>query len=490
MLLHPPAGGLLMAVGGVHTMRSERMLVIEDDPGIRASMEMLLPARGYAVQFAASMQDGLVSAAASEYDLIITDLRLPDGDGMSIIRALQKTQPALPIILMTSYSSLDTAIEALKNGAVDYVIKPFHNDALLFAIERVFSVRRMQRENALLRRSLKNAGAGACMIGNCAGIRRVFELINKVAATDANVLIQGESGTGKELVAQAIHDSSPRAGRPFVPINCGAIPAELIESELFGHTKGAYTGAVAATDGLIREAHGGTVFLDEISELAPQLQVKLLRVIQEKQVRPLGSARVIDTDVRFVAASNRDLKSATEQGAFRADLFYRLNVINIHVPPLRERGADIELLARHFVVEHSRRLGKRPIEVDADVPAILGLYRWPGNVRELENVIERAVILAEGNTLTARDFADLATPATTPAGRPSVSEDTLATALSIEDYIAEFVKRHQDQHSEQELAAMLGIGRKALWMRRNRWGLFRAGARPVRNTASRSRAAG
>ena len=470
------------------SVRNERILIIEDDPGISASMEMLLPARGYHVELAASAQAGLEQAAASEFDLVITDLRLPDGDGMAITRTLHNAQPALPIIMMTSYSSLDTAIHALKNGAVDYVIKPFHNDALLFAIERALNERRMQRENALLKRSLNKSHAGTRIIGQSASIKRVFELIDKVAATDANVLIQGESGTGKELVALAIHHASPRAERPFVPINCGAIPAELLESELFGHTKGAYTGAVAATEGLFREAQGGTLFLDEISELAPQLQVKLLRVIQEKQVRPLGSPRVFHTDVRLLAASNRDLKSATAQGAFRADLFYRLNVINILVPPLRERGKDIELLAQHFITEHNRRLGKRIASLSVEVKDLLARYRWPGNVRELENVIERAVILADGDSLTTRDFSDLSALDTSAAAPPAVTEGTLAAALSIEDYIAEFVKRYQDRYSEQELAAMLGIGRKALWVRRNRWGLFRGDARPGRSTRQRARA--
>ncbi len=488
MLLHPAAGGIPMTASVAQFARNERILIIEDDPGVSTSIEMLLPARGYGVEFATRAEEGLDKVAASEYDLVITDLRLPAGDGMSVIRTLHKAQPALPIILMTSYSSLDTAIEALKNGAVDYVIKPFHNDALLFAIERALSVRRMQRENALLKRNLKNAHASMRIIGHSAGIKRVFELIDKVAVTDANVLIQGESGTGKELVAQAIHNASPRAERSFVPINCGAIPAELLESELFGHTRGAYTGAVAATEGLIREAHGGTLFLDEISELAPQLQVKLLRVIQEKQVRPLGSTRIFHTDVRILAASNRDLKSATEQGAFRADLFYRLNVINIHVPPLRERGKDIEILTDHFIAEHSRRLGKRIAGISDDLKNILVRYRWPGNVRELENVIERAVILADGATLSARDFSDLSTHEPTSDLQPAGTDGTFATALSIEDYIAEFVKRYQDRYSEQELATMLGIGRKALWVRRNRWGLFRSGGRSGRAGGSGARA--
>ena len=466
--------------------RNGRILVIEDDAGVSASIGMLLPMHGYEIELVARIADGLERASVIEFDLVITDLRLPDGDGMAVIRALQQSQPELPLILMTSYSSLETAIEALRNGAVDYIIKPYHNDALLFAVERAINERRLRRENSLLKRNLLKAHSGKRIIGESPGIKRVYALIGKVAPADANVLIQGESGTGKELVAQAIHYSSHRAGRPFVAINCGAIPAELLESELFGHTKGAYTGAVATTEGLIREADGGTLFLDEISELAPQLQVKLLRVIQEKQVRPLGSTRVFHTDVRILAASNRDLSSAIKQGAFRADLFYRLNVINIHVPPLRERGKDIEILAAHFIAAHSRRLGKRITEISDDLKELLNAYHWPGNVRELENLIERAIILVDGETLAANDFADLSAPAPECPAQPAVGENALATQLSIEDYIAEFVKRYQDRYSEQELAALLGIGRKALWVRRNRWGMFRTGASPHKARVERA----
>ncbi len=451
-----------------------------------ASIEMLLPARGYHAEIAARADDGLARATASEFDLVITDLRLPDGDGMSVIRdAAQGATRA------ADHIDDELFVAGYRDRGAEDRRRRLRHQAVPQRRAAVCGRARAQRtplrrENAVLRRNLEKVHAGTRIIGHSAGIQRVFELIGKVAATDANVLIQGESGTGKELVAQAIHAASPRAGRPFVPINCGAIPGELLESELFGHAKGAYTGAVAATEGLIREAQGGTLFLDEISELAPQLQVKLLRVIQEKQVRPLGSARVFHTDVRILAASNRDLKSATAQGAFRADLFYRLNVINIHVPPLRERGKDIELLAQHFINVHGRRLGKRITSLGADVKELLNRYRWPGNVRELENVIERAVILADGTALTARDFSDLSAPDPAPAEQPAAAHGTLAAALSIEDYIAEFVKRYQDRYSEQELAAMLGIGRKALWVRRNRWGLFRAGARPGRGPGARA----
>jgi len=472
----------------IHAAQNQRILVIEDDPGVGASIELLLPARGYRVELVTRATAGLDRAAASNFDLLITDLRLPDNDGLTVIRTLRRSQPELPTILMTSYSSLETAIEALRSGATDYIIKPFNNDALLFAVERALNERCMRRENTLLKRNLKKKYASRRIIGESPGIQHVFTLIEKVAASDANVLIQGESGTGKELVAQHIHFTSTRAEGPFVPINCGAIPADLLESELFGHTKGAYTGAVAASEGLIREANGGTLFLDEISELAPQLQVKLLRVIQEKQVRPLGSSRVFDTDVRILAASNRDLKSATEKGEFRADLFYRLNVINIHVPPLRERGKDIEILARHFIIEHGRRLGKRITDINQELRQLLNQYHWPGNVRELENLVERAVILADGDILSPRDFSDLTVIEPRSLPHDMLLKGALDAALPIEDYIAEFVKRYQDQHSEQELAAMLGIGRKALWVRRNRWGLFRSAAKASPRPRQRAQA--
>ncbi len=456
--------------------RHERVLLIEDDPGVGETVRMLLGGIGCQAEWCTSAEEGMARALSGAYDLLITDLRLPGRDGMSVIRAVRNAGLEIPMILMTSYSSLDTAIEALRSGAVDYIIKPFDNDEFMHAVRRALSERRLRRENALLRRTVNNNRAGTRIIGESLGIRRVHELIAKVAASDANVLIQGESGTGKELVAQAIHAASARARGPFVPINCGAIPAGLLESELFGHAKGAFTGAVSASEGLIREAHGGTVFLDEISELEPALQVKLLRVIQEKQVRPLGAKHVLDSDVRFLAACNRDLKKAMEEGSFRADLYYRLNVINVTVPPLRERGADIDLLARHFMQVHGRQLGKRIARMDDALGAFLHRYNWPGNVRELENMIERAVILADGDTLSSRDIAD-AMPSSSARSPAEFTSEAVEKALSVEQYIEEFVRRYQHLYGESELAKLLGMGRKALWVRRNRWGLKRSVAR-------------
>lgn len=454
--------------------RHERILVIEDDPGVGEAVRLLLCAAAYQVELVSGGVEGLLRAVSGDFDLLVTDLRLPDQDGLSVIRGVREAGIDLPMILMTSFSSIDTAIEALRNGAIDYIIKPFSNDDFRHAVERALSERRVRRENALLKRSLKKVTGANKIIGKSPGVRHVHALIAKVAPSDASILIHGESGTGKELVAQAIHYASLRAEGPFVPINCGAIPADLLESELFGHAKGAYTGAVTASEGLLREAHGGTMFLDEISELAPGLQVKLLRVIQEKQVRPLGSKHVYRTDVRFLAASNRDLKQAMENNTFRADLYYRLNVINISVPPLRERGDDVDILACHFVEQHSRRLGKRITGMSDELQQFLRKYRWPGNVRELENLIERAVILADNEILTSKDFTD--TLAVEAKAKPAeeFSDDALNRSLSIEKYIEEFVRRYQHVHSESELAAMLGIGRKALWVRRNRWGLKRS----------------
>jgi DNA-binding NtrC family response regulator len=458
-----------LAAERIDVKRRERILVIDDDSGFAEVVQLLLAGEGYRTELASTVRDGLKAVHAAAIDLVITDLKLPDATGLEAIRSVREIDREIPIILMTSYSSVESAVKALRNGAVDYIIKPFNNDDFLHAVERALNERRMRRENALLKKSLHKAWAERRLIGESPGIRRVLDLVRKVAPSDANVLIWGESGTGKELVARSIHRGSHRTEGPFVAINCGAIPSELLESELFGHAKGAFTGATNATEGLIREAHGGTLFLDEISELPPALQVKVLRVLQDREVRPVGGKQVIHVDVRFVAATNRDLKELMEQGGFREDLFYRLNVISIHVPPLRERGADVRLLAEHFVEVYARKLGKPTRRIGADLADFLLRYPWPGNVRELENLIERAIILAESDTLTTKELAD-ARPASD--GRRSAAV-TGERPLSVEDYIREVVRRFQDRYSETELARVLGIGRKALWMRRRQWGLQR-----------------
>jgi DNA-binding NtrC family response regulator len=454
--------------------QNERVLVIDDDTSVGQCVECILQIAGFKAVFTTSGRSGLEHLRKEPFDLVITDLKLPDITGLEVIGEVRQMDREVPVILMTSFSSVESAVDALRKGATDYIIKPFRNDDFAFAVERAMNERRMRRENALLKRSLKKVLTSNRIIGESEGVKRVMTLIQKVAATDANVLIQGESGTGKELVAQAIHFSGHRAEGPFIPVNCGAIPSELLESELFGHVKGAFTGAVSASEGLIREAGGGTLFLDEISELPFNLQVKLLRVIQEKQVRPVGSSHSYLTDTRFLAASNRNLKAETDKGAFRADLFYRLNVVTIQVPPLRERGEDVEVLARHFLQQHSQKMGKRIRAIADDLLGFLYEYDWPGNVRELENLIERAVIFADSDVLTRSDLSEMMPQVPKAPADPAKAD----RPLPVEEYIKEFIKLHQGTHSEIELAAMLGIGRKALWMRRRRWDLYRDGAGP------------
>ena len=443
-------------------LKAPRVLVIDDDPGLAEVIELLLSREGYAAERAGSVKSGLERVAATEPDLVITDLKLPDGTGLDVIQRIRSERPELPLILITSYSSLESAIAALRAGAVDYLIKPFENDEFLHAVDRALNERRIKRENAILKRSLKKAYGSGPLVGESPGMRRVAELLRKAAPSDAHVLISGETGTGKERVALALHYASARADGPFVPVDCGAIPREQMEQELFGRAH-----FRDAAEGLVPQADGGTLFLDEVSELTPALQAKLLHVLEEKVVR-----RSHPVDVRFIAATHRDLAAAIERGQFRKDLYYRLNVISIALPPLRSRGGDALLLARHFAERYARKLGKRVSGFDAEFAAFIENHPWPGNVRELENMIERAVILAEAETLTGRDLAEVA-PAL-PMVRVAAPLAGGARPLAIEEYIREVIERFQDSHSETELARMLGIGRKALWMRRRQWGLKRS----------------
>jgi DNA-binding NtrC family response regulator len=426
-----------------------RILLVDDDPGLSEVVELLLTREGYAVACAGTVKAGLERIRRTRIDLVITDLRLPDGTGLDAIGAIRRFRPELPIIMITSFSSLESAIGALRAGAVDYIVKPFDNDEFLHSVARALNERRMTRENAVLKRNVKSAYSARPLIGDSAGMRKSLELIRKTAPADASVLIRGESGTGKELAAAAIHYASARAEGPFVTIHCGMLPREAQESEIFGH-----------------DADGGTLFLDEITELAPAVQVKLLDVLEERTDEQTPGA-----DVRYIGATQRDIAAAVERGQFRRDLYYRLSVISIEMPPLRERGADRLLLARHFAEQCAHKLGKRAPRFDAEFSAFLEKYAWPGNVRELANMIERAVILAEGDILNGRDLAEVA-PAL-PMVRAAVPLPGGARPLAIEEYIRAVVERFQDSYTETELARMLGIGRKALWVRRRQWGLKR-----------------
>jgi DNA-binding NtrC family response regulator len=451
--------------------RCPSVLVVDDDAGVRAAIELLMGDGLYQVTYKTGVAEALEAIAAESYDLVVTDLRLGADSGLEVIRRAKAADPSVPVILMTSFSSMDSAISALRLGATDYIIKPFNNEEFLHACDRALEERKLRQENAVLRRSLKKSRDRKTLIGEHPKILRLMDMVRKTAASDAMVLIRGESGTGKELVAHAMHYESARANGPLVAVNCGAIPAELVESELFGHTKGAYTGAVGANEGLIREANFGTLFLDEIGDMPLALQVKFLRVLEDKQIRPVGSREVFHINVRIIAATNKDLKEAVAKGEFREDLYYRINVIDLHVPPLRERGSDIDLLTRHFIEQYAQSVGKRITGLDAEFNDFIHSYDWPGNVRELKNLIERAVILAEREVLAYSDLAD-------GIVSPVLSEhafDKLDHPLSIEGYIKQVVLQYQDKIPEVELATMLGIGRKALWMRRRRWGLPRPG---------------
>ena len=452
------------------TARSERLLLVEDDPGVAEVVKLLLVREGYRVDSAGNVKEGARRMAAGDHDLVVTDLKLPDGTGLDIVRLVHEKSRTLPVVLMTSYSSLESAIGALRAGAVDYIVKPFDNQEFLHAVERALNERRMSRENAALRRTLAGAYAQRPILGDSPGIEKALERMRRAAQSDANVLISGEYGTGKELLAHALHARGARAAGPFVPVKCGALAPAVLEAELFGRASGAQR-----SDGLIREAHGGTLYLDEISELTAALQVRLLRVLEDKAVCAAGSGQASAAHVRFVAATHWDLEQAVAKGAFRHDLYYRLNVISLTLPPLRDRGSDVLLLARHFAEHYSRRLGKAVRGFDNEFATFLRNHSWPGNVRELEQFIERAVIFADAPVLTGRDLAEVAP--VLPMVRAAPLEG-LTQPLAIEEYIRATVERFQDSRSETELAKMLGIGRKALWARRRQWGLKRVRRTP------------
>ena len=369
-------------------------------------LQILLRREGYRVD----VVDGVHAArdqlgSADPYDVVITDLVMPDGTGMEVLDAVRTRSADTQILMVTAYATTEQAVEAMRKGAYDYVQKPFKNHELLATLEKALEKRAIVAENQTLRAEVKARWSEGQLIGKSAAMGRLRDLIERLSSTTANVLITGESGTGKEMVARALHFQSPRAEEAFVVLNCGAIPENLIESELFGHIKGAFTGATAAKEGLFRAADGGTLFLDEIGELPLPLQVKLLRVLQDQKVRPVGGSTEVEVDVRVVAATNRDVESEVEAGTFREDLFYRLNVIRIEVPPLRERPEDIPVLAGYFLEKHRALQGRR-LEFSPEAMRWLAQQSYAGNVRELENIVERGVTLAPGNTVSREDLGD------------------------------------------------------------------------------------
>jgi DNA-binding NtrC family response regulator len=452
-----------------------RVLVVEDEAIIRSALCRLLTRHGYEVTEAASMEQARRLEDLPGTDLIIADLRLPGAPGTDAIRMLE----GVPVLIMTSFASVRSAVESMKQGAVDYIAKPFNHDEMLLSVERILDEDRIRRQNRALKSDIARAYPVAGMIGSSRAMQEVFTRIDKVAPTDATVLIVGESGTGKELVARALHEGSARHGAPMITMNCAAIPANLVESELFGHEKGSFTGAVGAQEGVIEAADGGTLFLDEVGELPVEAQARLLRVLHDGEIRRVGAARTKRVDVRLLAATHRDLPKMVTDGTFREDLYFRLRVMEIHLAPLRERDGDIHELAEVLLAKSCERLHKPPLTLDAAALAAMQAYPWPGNVRELEHAIERAVILCDGETIEAGLLAldgptgPSVRAGTSPAHGPATTANRGPTDLSLEEYFKAFVHEHQGEMTETQLAERLGISRKALWERRQRLGIPR-----------------
>ena len=452
-----------------------RILIVEDEAIIRTALRRLLERHDYQVSEAGCVDEALAQEPRS-FDLVISDLRLPGEPGTDLI---EQAAP-VPVLIMTSYASMRSAVESLKQGAVDYVAKPFDHDELLETVARV--LHQYKSPHAPPPDIANAEGSRQPMIGECAAMQVVYTRIRKTAPADVTVLIQGESGTGKELVARAIHQQSQRTQAPLICVNCAAIPETLIESELFGHEKGAFTGASAARTGLVEAADGGTLFLDEIGELPLDAQARLLRVLQEGEIRRIGSVETRHVDVRLIAATHRDLRALSKTGEFRLDLYYRLNVMQIDLPPLRDREDDILLIADVLLEKACQRHRREGLRLSRAARREIRDYPWPGNVRELENALERGVILAEGHLIHPDDLGlrpnmvpqTRGVPAPKPV--PSQAEDERADLeedLSLEDYFQHFVLEHQDHMSETELAQKLGISRKCLWERRQRLGIPR-----------------
>jgi two-component system, NtrC family, response regulator AtoC len=449
----------------------KRILIVDDEPSLRKVLAAMLRRAGYGVQTA---EDGHAAVRALEenaFDLVVSDLRMPGMDGIELLGWCRNRYPGLPVVLITAHGTVDSAVEAIKLGAHDYVTKPFDQDELQAVIKKGLATEERGRK------SLQPEGATGRfdIIGRTPAMESIFDMITKVARSPTTVLVSGESGTGKELVARALHEQSDRADGPFIQLNCGAIPDNLFESELFGHEKGAFTGAVTARPGRFELADGGTLFLDEVGELPRDMQVKLLRVLQDRRFERVGGVRSLQVDIRLIAATNRDLAAEVRAGRFRDDLYYRLNVVPIALPALRERPDDIPLLVRHFISRFNERLDRAVEGVTPHAMAALLAWRWPGNIRELENLIERAVLLAEGTTVTASDLSGL--------DGAAVAEDTNADVeeMGLKDYVRAYTARLERARIQRVLEAeggnvtraarRLEISRKSLQMKMKEYGL-------------------
>ncbi|MCC6748311.1 MAG: sigma-54-dependent Fis family transcriptional regulator [Deltaproteobacteria bacterium] len=452
-----------------------RILVVDDDRGVRTLCADLLTRSGYEVVALASAAEGLVRVREADFDLVLADINMPEMDGIELCRRLGEVVPELPVVLITAFPSIENAIRGMKEGAKDYVTKPFTPDELRIVVARALEERVLRDENEGLRRELRSSHGVDAILGASPPMRALCVMVRKVARSGTTVLIQGESGTGKELFARALHVHSERAARPFVAVNCGSLVGTLLESELFGHEKGAFTGAQGTKVGLATAAHRGTLFLDEIGELALDMQPKLLRLLQEGEVKPVGSVETKRVDVRVVAATNRDLRADVDAGRFREDLFYRLNVIRLDVPPLRGRLEDIPLLVDRFVRDSAQKARKRIDGVTREALAALAHQRWPGNVRELQNVVERAVILSSSEVLDVEDLLG-----TSPPGSPAVAASgprlPAEAPYPFEGLTLDEVEQRHIQHvmaraggQKSRAAECLGINRTTLWKKLRRY---------------------
>lgn len=448
-----------------------KILIVDDEMGILDTLQILFRSEGFDVAVASSGRQALEALETERPDLVLSDIKMPGAGGVEVLAKAKELDPELPVILMTAQASLQTAMQAVNQGAFHYIQKPFVNDDLITICRRAAETRQLKVENRRLKKEIKrrDRSVGGRPVGNARVFLEALKLAETVAPTDSTVMLSGESGTGKEVVAQYIHRLSDRADRPFLSINCGALPESLLESELFGHVKGSFTGAVKDKDGLLMAADGGTFFLDEIGEMSPATQVRLLRAIQEREVLPVGSTEARPVDVRIMAATNRDLEEEIRKGTFRSDLYYRLNVIQLRLPALRERREDVELLARHFLERLAEREGGAPRALSEEVLELLRGYDWPGNVRELENALERAAVVAQGATIEASHLPDRVRE------RPEVRlvDETPPPNPTMEVIERAYIQwvLQAESGNKTRAAEVLGIDPSTLYRKLNRYGL-------------------
>jgi DNA-binding NtrC family response regulator len=443
----------------------ETILIIDDEKSLLDLLTVVFKKEGYAVRSAQSAARGFEILAKEGIDLVVTDIKMPGADGMDVLRYARENLPDLPVILITAYGSIAQAVEALKAGALDYVVKPFDVEELKIIVGRGLAGRRLKQENLLLKRDFKDRYGFEQMIGKSRPMQEIYILIEKVASTDSTVLITGESGTGKEMAARAVHLQGARRDHPFVSINCAALPENLLESELFGHVRGSFTGAVSDKKGMFELAQKGTLFLDEVGEMSPWTQVKLLRALQERKVRRVGGAEEIPVDVRIIAATNQDLRKRIQEGKFREELYYRLNVISIDMPPLRKRVEDVPLLIAHFLQKYCDKMGKKPKRFTPEVVGLLEGYPWPGNIRELENVIERIVAIEDRETVTA---SCLPLEIVSPQKKKLDTQELFAPGFNLTAYLDELTKKYIQEAlaltggSLQKAAPLLGLSYRTI----------------------------